>query len=385
MEQRFSHKSLKQIYCIIVSIILSVIIAIIIYQLFFNVNYSKKIEIKNISTDKSYINDKSNIGSDLVQINDKLFYNYNNDCFKYGLYVIGQNNTNRIWWDGFSFEPQCEISLTTIYKNHILNPIADSNSKYLDTNNENSFEIEGSYLNGEIVIREFDVDKGEYEEFLKIPNPDKVKFSSSFQVCDGYFYLFSIDNEIYRYNENYDKPLNIISKNDFDLSAFDMKTYSYFFGDDIYFLTLNNNRPSVCRYDINAQKQLSIVSLDGVIETENGIDNFIISGDGEGYFCVNNNQLYQINFVTKQIEKVYETDGALKVNLFNSKPVIAVEKSSEKNGIYVVYDLENIDRLTNTEACSIYNFDDIYIYYTDSFDKLYRVSVSNKKLENIFD
>lgn len=364
---------------------MSVIIAIIIYQLFFNVNYSKKIEIKNISTDKSYINDKSNIGSDLVQINDKLFYNYNNDCFKYGLYVIGQNNTNRIWWDVFSFEPQCEISLTTIYKNHILNPIADSNSKYLDTNNENSFEIEGSYLNGEIVIREFDVDKGEYEEFLKIPNPDKVKFSSSFQVCDGYFYLFSIDNEIYRYNENYDKPLNIISKNDFDLSAFDMKTYSYFFGDDIYFLTLNNNRPSVCRYDINAQKQLSIVSLDGVIETENGIDNFIISGDGEGYFCVNNNQLYQINFVTKQIEKVYETDGALKVNLFNSKPVIAVEKSSEKNGIYVVYDLENIDRLTNTEACSIYNFDDIYIYYTDSFDKLYRVSVSNKKLENIFD
>ena len=298
------------------------------------------------------------------------------------MYVIGQNNTSRIWWDGFSFSPECKISLTTIYKNHILNPIADSKSKYHDKNNKNTFEIDGVYLDGDIVVSEFDVNKGEYRELLKIPNPDRIKFYSTIQVVDNYFYLFSIDNGIYRYQEGDEKPMCIISKNDADLTMFDMRNFSYISNDYVYFLTLKDGKTAVCRYDIKKKSQ-EVVLLDGVYGSENGVDN-LIANDDDGYFMVNYNKLYHIDFVTKKIEKIFETDGVIKVNFFNSKPVIAVEKSSNKNGIYVIHNFENIERLTDSEACSVYNFDDKYIYFTDSSNKVYRVLESSKKTEKIF-
>ena len=54
----------------------------------------------------------------------------------------------------------------------------------------------------------------------------------------------------------------------------------------------------------------------------------------------------------KKIEKIFNTDGVVTVNIIDNQPVLAVEKSNKDNGIYVVNsETSEFERIYQKDAC----------------------------------
>ena len=73
------------------------------------------ISIKPCENNNTYHNTLANGTSSLVQIDDKLYYNYRNgDGLRYGTYEITESMTRRVYWEGPALSPR-NISLDNVY------------------------------------------------------------------------------------------------------------------------------------------------------------------------------------------------------------------------------------------------------------------------------
>ena len=102
------------------------------YLLFINTTYVNFIDIEQSNFNNCYLNSQANIISQLAYADDKLYYNYNNNFFKYGTYEISETVTKRIYWEGPSVLSPT-LSLDNIVDDKILhNNINNDKLEYFD-------------------------------------------------------------------------------------------------------------------------------------------------------------------------------------------------------------------------------------------------------------
>lgn len=218
---------------------------------------------------------------------------------------------------------------------------------------------------------------------MTIKNPDKIKLYQNFSIVDDTIYLYSIDNGIYRYENNSLKKVFDAQKLNFHSVL--MSYSSYINKNMVCYPNQDNDIMSICRYDMNTQKVVDEFTIGNLPDCEDEIYN-LIATDTYIYFTSGNfSAVYRINLKTKKIEKIFNTDGVVTVNIIDNQPVLAVEKSNKDNGIYVVNSkTSEFERICKKEACFIYNLDDELIYFIDSERNLYRITSDGKNFEKIF-
>lgn len=356
----------------------------IAYFCFYHSVSFHKITLKSTNVNYSYQNDKVNTGSNLVQIGDKLYYNYmNENILKSGLYEISADVTKRIDWGGISLLPAYATSVSTTYNGIILDDVLYSTESYTDDSDDNPFLYNYEVLCGDLIIKKYDVERNSFSDYLTIKNPDKIKLYQNFSIVDDTIYLYSIDNGIYRYENNSLKKVFDAQKLNFHSVL--MSYSSYINKNMIYYPNQDNDIMSICRYDMNTQKVVDEFTIGNLPDCEDEIYN-LIATDTYIYFTSGNfSAVYRINLKTKKIEKIFNTDGVVTVNIIDNQPVLAVEKSNKDNGIYVVNSkTSEFERIYQKEACFIYNLDDELIYFIDSERNLYRITSDGKNFEKIF-
>lgn len=370
-----------KIAIVIASVLLLLGIA---YFCFYHSVSFHKITLKSTNVNYSYQNDKVNTGSKLVQIGDKLYYNYmNENILKSGLYEISADVTKRIDWGGISLLPAYATSVSTTYNGIILDEVLYSTESYTDDSDDNPLLYNYEVLCGDFIIKKYDVERNSFSDYLTIKNPDKIKLYQNFSVVDDTIYLYSIDNGIYRYENNSLKKVFDAQKLNFH--SVDMSYSSYINKNMIYYPNQDNDIMSICRYDMDTQKVVDEFTIGNLPDCEDEIYN-LIATDTYIYFTSGSfSAAYRINLKTKKIEKIFNTDGGVTINIIDNQPVLAVEKSNNGNGIYVVNSkISEFERIYQKEACFIYNLDDELIYFTDSERNLYRITSDGKNFEKIF-
>lgn len=356
----------------------------IAYFCFYHSVSFHKITLKSTNVNYSYQNDKVNTGSNLVQIGDKLYYNYmNENILKSGLYEISADVTKRIDWGGISLLPAYATSVSTTYNGIILDDVLYSTESYTDDSDDNPFLYNYEVLCGDLIIKKYDVERNSFSDYLTIKNPDKIKLYQNFSIVDDTIYLYSIDNGIYRYENNSLKKVFDAQKLNFHSVL--MSYSSYINKNMIYYPNQDNDIMSICRYDMNTQKVVDEFTIGNLPDCEDEIYNLIATNTYIYFTSGNFSAVYRINLKTKKIEKIFNTDGVVTVNIIDNQPVLAVEKSNKDNGIYVVNsETSEFERICKKEACFIYNLDDELIYFIDSERNLYRITSDGKNFEKIF-
>ena len=307
----------------------------IAYFCFYHSVSFHKITLKSTNVNYSYQNDKVNTGSNLVQIGDKLYYNYmNENILKSGLYEISADVTKRIDWGGISLLPAYATSVSTTYNGIILDDVLYSTESYTDDSDDNPFLYNYEVLCGDLIIKKYDVERNSFSDYMTIKNPDKIKLYQNFSIVDDTIYLYSIDNGIYRYENNSLKKVFDAQKLNFHSVL--MSYSSYINKNMVCYPNQDNDIMSICRYDMNTQKVVDEFTIGNLPDCEDEIYN-LIATDTYIYFTSGNfSAVYRINLKTKKIEKIFNTDGVVTVNIIDNQPVLAVEKSNKDNGIYVV-------------------------------------------------
>ena len=148
----------------------------IAYFCFYHSVSFHKITLKSTNVNYSYQNDKVNTGSNLVQIGDKLYYNYmNENILKSGLYEISADVTKRIDWGGISLLPAYATSVSTTYNGIILDDVLYSTESYTDDSDDNPLLYNYEVLCGDLIIKKYDVERNSFSDYMTIKNPDKIK------------------------------------------------------------------------------------------------------------------------------------------------------------------------------------------------------------------
>lgn len=307
----------------------------IAYFCFYHSVSFHKITLKSTNVNYSYQNDKVNTGSNLVQIGDKLYYNYmNENILKSGLYEISADVTKRIDWGGISLLPAYATSVSTTYNGIILDDVLYSTESYTDDSDDNPFLYNYEVLCGDLIIKKYDVERNSFSDYMTIKNPDKIKLYQNFSIVDDTIYLYSIDNGIYRYENNSLKKVFDAQKLNFHSVL--MSYSSYINKNMVCYPNQDNDIMSICRYDMNTQKVVDEFTIGNLPDCEDEIYN-LIATDTYIYFTSGNfSAVYRINLKTKKIEKIFNTDGVVTVNIIDNQPVLAVEKSNKDNGICTI-------------------------------------------------
>ena len=374
----------KKIKIPLIIILIITVLFFIPYCILFNTSYFNRINIQdNNNNNFNYNNDIANIGSDLIQIDNKLYYNYvNGECLKYGTYEIGSYITRRVNWDGFSVSPQ-NIRLSEVYKGKILDSWAKSDSYFIDSEGINPFIEDGKYINGDIIIEYFDFSNKTYKEYITIKNPEKYILQPSFTVIGETIYFYSKDCSLYLYDGESIKLVADIK--DLESRDFYLQTKGYISNSQIYYQGYIDNKLYIYCYNTERKKIIYKFCIDDVPNAENGVSNLIADGD-DVYFLADFNKLYHINLKENTIEKLFETKGVITANYYNQKLYIGVEKYLDENGLYTL-DLSNnkkVQKLNTKETCGVYILDDEWIYFTDQNEKVYRITPDGKSIEKVF-
>lgn len=313
------------------------------------------VQISKTYVNNSYNNTVANLYSKLIQIEDKLYYNYcNGDCINYGTYEISSNKTRRVYWNGIRITPT-EIELDNVYGGKIMNGYT-------------------SYL---------DVDSGKFIDNNVLNVPENMKDYRAF-VKDNTWYLISEEN-LYKINNGNFQLL--VSKDELNIKEFFFEQSLYLNGNFVYYQTYNKegNEIEICKYNTDT-KQKAVFPIGNIPNTENGIS-YMLADEDYAFIVVDYCRLYCINFSKNTITELFETKGLMVVNYYNNQIYVGVQYSPEENGVYLI-GLSNqnpVNRLTDIEAGSIYILDDEHIYFTDRNECLYRVNVSEKNIEKVFE
>lgn len=342
----------KKIIILLTSIVLIVVVSIpliVILTLPKN-NKSLKIDGDTIDAQFSYL-------TNFVRINNKLYYNYYGNMFNSGLYEISESGTKKLKPAEVHYLPEYQVLIPSLV------------------------------VNNDQFMRVFD------NGFSSIDCDEIMPFYSSegfvwnwIASFDGKIYIISSENEnqnLYQYKNG---GLYYICKMNRDISEFCIDE-SY-----IYYINSHNNKHIIFRQSLSNErdcKPLCEIKLD---------DN----NSNINYFYIDNNNSY--------IATSSETDGGIySTNKARNSIIFRVSKNGTAIPIYsgasvymklandrlyytdnnrglYMYDADNDStvKLFDGEVSDFWIVDDKYVYFCNKANKLFRVNVKEKIIEEVF-
>lgn len=347
------------------SVLLVLVIVILILNLFPNGRYYQDTNCIDNGYNNYYLSE-----GNLVDIEDKLYFNYNgrDSIFMYGLYEIGNSSSKRIYWNGPSFEPG-----NNLYKLQTINDCLLF-SNYTD---DNTYSVSGNEIipqfSGDII--KLDLQTNDLNALHSI--------SINGSPCYGYYYI--IDNKIYIFTndkiyisedgiavvEIFSELADVVNK-----TAYEKLCY---ISDNTLFYISNNNY--LVEYDLSKKKQKHAVSLSKISNTPNNYGELFTCGE-EPIITFYNGDYVNVYTVDDEANLIYKKESNdYYINSCNNKIFI----SSESIGLDML-DINtcNTKTLVKANVCDTYIFDDKWVYYVDTDGYLNRINQTEGVPEIVF-
>lgn len=306
-------------------------------------------------------NISANIGANILKLDDSLYFYTFNENLDTEVYEYKSGQPKIIYSEP---KPSAFDDNTRFSFYHILN------GKILRTANSDTY---------------FDTETGRMIESSKNYSPDNKKYMSFINNNQRYF---SDLQSLYKYDDGEYKQLLTNKVLNIDYLPLDS---GFYYLEEPYFYYQKNvdGKVFICRYDINKK---DIVNEIEVLDTKDKYESVLnIIADNNYVYFVFENILYQVNLKSKNIEKLFETDGRIIANYCENKLFIGVSSSKSQNGLYII-DLEQdkkTEKIYDREVNGVYLFDKEYVYidsYSDDDNYfIYRIAMEEEKIEKIFD
>ncbi|MBR1482551.1 MAG: hypothetical protein IJ598_06245 [Ruminococcus sp.] len=347
----------KRVFVLCFIIGLPLLIVILFYTFFLMPKQHFDISITSEQISHNYHNTIANRSSSLIQIDDKLYYNYRNgDSFRYGTYEITDSTTKRVYWEGPALSPR-NISLDNVYHGQI----AEDIETYLNTSTGSLYHVDSGI-------------------------PQELKPNHSFVVNDvWYFYTLGNNPELYRMNG--DKPELFVSADTLGEPEIPFKMYI----DDsfIYYVSnmqnIENN--GIARYSLKSGEAQSIYP-DELKNIENALSSIscLFARNGKAYYLTNYNSIFETDFESGVTKLLYHSDDYISsVNMLDD--TLFFSEDSENGGIYALSVTNGtIEELLSQRAGikELYLLDWEYVYYNDYNENLFRIHRKTKEIERVF-
>lgn len=339
-----------------------------VYLIFFNTFYIHPLKINSSGDNNAHINSYTNISSRLFRVEDRLYYNYYNDLFKYGTYEINEFTTKRIYWDGPSFSGSY-LCLDNVLGDNLS---TDANVK---TN-----------------LGEYTVSDGE-----KTENIDPYV---AYVIYGEPYYYTSDKSKLYRGDET-NKTLDLIISNEIvGCDSFDTPVFS---GGNIYSVYRNNLKSDVVEeyafeYSIADRAVTNKLLIHKGGELSGGIKRYNcgVSVNGKVYGTASDvynenpgyyyNDVYVGDFKSNTSKMILHTTGTVMLNSYNDKAFISVNDGKDR-GIYSIGIDDTVTKIFSPDEniSGFYIVDDEYLYFIgDDNNTLYRINQQGENLEKIF-
>lgn len=340
------------------------------------------VEVSNHPIDNNYNNRVLNY-ENLVQKDDKLYYDYTSGHFLYcGTYEISDHGSYKI--KGMDFNIREAYPIVGIL-DQILYPSTQSFFEYngkimVNPDFENVDKLE--YYSPVFKIKKKYCDVGSYIDDQLVYTVDEY---------NGNLYFFT-EKAVYRYDEEnkkdkFNKVIDIPTDLSSSMSSIaDM--HDYYFNNDILYILHPNKK----NYDFYA------LSLDGKTEKvyhtqlpiERNAFRFVVDNgraiiNSSGDSVTANSYIYTIDL---------ENNGAVDYvakylsdfNYYNGKVYAYAGYHYSNNGIYII-DVKDKSskKIYDDNAYAVFVVDSEWVYFNDEYSTLYRVSVDGSKVEKVFD
>lgn len=311
------------------------------------------ISIKPCENNNTYHNTLANGTSSLVQIDDKLYYNYRNgDGLRYGTYEITESMTRRVYWEGPALSPR-NISLDNVYDGQI----AEDIETYLDI-------LTGEKIHVDSVI------------------PQELSPNHSFVVNDvWYFYTLDNNQELYRMNG--EKPELLVSAD--TLGEPEMPFEMYIDDSFIYYVSYHDG---LCKFSLDSGSRQSILP-DELTHIENALSTIrcLFAKDGRVYYLVDSTDIYETDFNRETTTLLYHSDDNISsINMLDDTLFFSDDAIS---GSIFSLSVTNRTKESLPTKCGkvneIYLLDKDYVYYNDYHENLFRINRKTKEIEIVFD
>lgn len=347
------------IFLVIISIILFVI------WLFLHAPNLSKATVSKNTIDNGYNNRVTNHVDSLVQKDNKLYYKYTgNSGFNCGVYEISSLGSKRILVD---------TNIGSITE-ALFYPEADDFFEYDD-----KIIIKPKYGNRDSLytINSFFCTKSWYRDLKPIDGNEVYNVD----VYNNELYCFA-EKSVYKYsNGKYEKKAEFPQDLKGDRNFIEAGQDYYFYSDKIYFPLKNGETYDIYSVSLSDNKCVKICST----PIKADIYNFVIEGNyaligvwtipspTDDYEEVN---LYRVNLNSAKTEVLM--NDACSFNCFNNKLYVYGD------GLYIV-DIESkaTEKIYNGDVGAAFIFDEDWIYFTDNYNCLYRISINNKEVETI--
>lgn len=340
----------------------------IIYLIFFNTFYIHPLRINSAGDNNSHINSYSNPIPRLLRVDNKLYYNYYNDYFKYGTYEINEFTTKRIYWEGPSISGNF-LTLDNVVGENI------NATPYTETN-----------------LSKYTVSDGEKTENIDL---------SIAGVIDGEPYYLSYDkSKLYKANVN-NKTFELIISN--DLVGCDRFDTPIFNDGNIYSVYRNNLKNDsveeyAFEYSITDRKVTNKLLIHKGDELSNGIKryncNIAVNGkvygvasdmynENPGYYY---NDVYVGNFESNTSKMIFHTTGTVILNSYDNKAFLSVNDGKDR-GIYLIRKDDEVTKIFSPKENmnDFYIVDNEYLYFIgEDNNTLYRINQKGENLEKVF-
>lgn len=337
------------------------------------------VEVSSSPVDNSYNNRILNY-ENLFQIEDKLYYSYDSGDFRHcGTYEISNHGSYK--FKGVNFDTYDPASIF----DRILYP-----------QSENIFEH-----NGEILIQpDFEnVDKLKgYSSVLKIKNnycnvgttiDDELVYTVDEYNDNLYFftqkavYRYDEDNKKDKFNKVIDIPEELSDSINYTLDIhlyyFDNDTLYILYPNektyDFYALGLNGKDKKVYHTTLSTTRNIYSLVVD---------DNYAILGScGNG--VTTNSYIYTID-LENNCTIDYVAKHLCDFNYYNGKVYAYTGYDYTNKGIHIIDVKDKSSKqIYDDNVYAVYVLDNEWVYFSDNYSTLYRVSVDGSKLETVFD
>ncbi len=362
-------KKLSKTISVLLLVVAVVLLAIWLYLHAPNLS---KVTVSNNTIDNSYNNRVTNHVDSLVQKDGKLYFKYQgNSGLNCGVYQISSLGSKRILLDlgEYPFDVMA-----------FFYPEADNFFEYDD-----KFIIKPTYGNKNSLstINSLLCTPKKYCDFETIDGNQVYNT----EVYKGELYCFA-GKSVYKYSSgNYEKKADFPQALIENVNLIDAGQEYYFYDDKIYFPLKNEGKYDIYSISLNDNKCVKICST----PIKADIHNFVIEGDyaligvwsistpPDDYGEVN---LYRVNLNSAKTEVLM--NDVCRFNCFNNK--LYVYGGFDNNqGLYIV-DIESkaTEKIYDDDVQSIFIFDKDWIYFTNNYNVLYRISTHTKEVETIF-
>lgn len=333
------------------------------------------ISVHSTKVDNRYNNQCAGSEVKLVQIGDKLYYNYKTNQLTYsdytdetadfGTYEISSGGAHQLYEAG-NKRSSVLLRLDFVYKNKILND---------------------SIIN--------DLDDEEYYNF-KTKSYQPCDIVPEFQNREGNnsFTRFFVGDDIYCMTETalYQSLDEGKAKLCLDWDDVGLKYTPYPFyiqGKYFCYCTGEEDKRMFCRFDMEKKKLLNQIPYTATApgvepDATYGLtmDRLIVDGD-VAYVVGDGHALLRFDLKDNSVETIVDPNSSLYMNVYDHTLYYGIMQEGDA-GLYQVKGNGEPKQLYDKGVNSIYILDDTYVYFTDGEDNLYRIKNTGGEVEIVF-